>query len=529
MTLKLLRCLSPAARPFAGSVLGAGRTKMLSASVLLAFLAWVPLAAVSVEAADPGRGPDPALVELFKILHKRGSISREEFELLNRLADAPSVVPVAPVVSPAPTAAAAPKSVEQAAAKPDPKPQSAPETVSGRIFQLKQLTDETASELVHKALAGKWYERLSLGGYTQLRYTALLDEDAEDLNVPADRSVSEDESLFIRRGRIKLSGDLSKHLFLYAQMDLAGSVGGSGDLGVQARDLYADIAFDSDQEYRLRAGLSKVPFGWVNMQSSQNRLTLERADAINSAAEGERDLGVFFMYAPAEARKRYKELVKSGLKGSGDYGVVTFGGYAGQGPNRSDLNGELHWVGRLAYPFKFDNGQFFELGLQGYWGRFVPGVQTVNPGSGPLTPAFDPDGVEDHRVGLTAVWYPQPFGFEAEWNVGRGPELSSDFTRISDAPLHGGYLMANYRAKTDWGEFFPFVRWQYYEGGRKFGRNAPASEINELDFGLEFSPWTEVEATLMYTHTFQRTDTRNFPYKTVEGADRLGFQLQWNY
>jgi hypothetical protein len=490
-------------------------------------------------AADPpaaARPQDAAMMELFKILRNRGSISQEEFELLTRLAAseppataAPS--PKAPALATTPAAGpTAPveqrlQQTEQAVNTLGQKIEDA----SKRLFKLEQHTDDTSSQLFEKALAGKWYERLSLGGYTQFRYTTSLDRDAELLNVPADRTVSEEESLFIRRGRLKVSGDVSKHLFLYSQLDFVGSVGGSGDFGLQARDLYADVSFDDHQEYRLRAGLSKVPFGWVNMQSSQNRAPMERPDAINSAAEGERDLGAYFMYAPAEVRKRYKDLVKNGLKGSGDYGLLALGGYAGQGPNRSDLNGELHWTARLAYPFKFDNGQFFELGLQGYYGRYVPSSQTVTNGGTPIKPAFDRDGVMDKRVGISAIWYPQPLGFEAEWNVGRGPQLRHDLTRIEDATLHGGYVMANYRAKSNWGEFFPFVRWQYYEGGRKFARNAPAEEINELDIGLEFSPWKELEATLMYTHTFKRTNTRDFPYNTVEGADRLGFQLQWNY
>ena len=139
------------------------------------------------------------------------------------------------------------------------------------------------------------------------------------------------------------------------------------------------------------------------------------------------------------------------------------------------------------------------------------------------------DATINNRVGISAIWYPQPLGFEAEWNVGRGPQLSDDFTSIDDATLHGGYLMANYRAKTDWGEFFPFVRWQYYEGGRKFGKNSPGEEVNELDIGFEFSPWAEVELSVMYTHSFKRTNTKDFPYNTVEDADRFGFQLQWNY
>jgi hypothetical protein len=53
------------------------------------------------------------------------------------------------------------------------------------------------------------------------------------------------------------------------------------------------------------------------MQSSQNRLPLDRNDALNSAVSNERDLGVFFYWAPQKTRKLFSSLVSDGLKGSG--------------------------------------------------------------------------------------------------------------------------------------------------------------------------------------------------------------------
>lgn len=393
--------------------------------------------------------------------------------------------------------------------------------------ELKGLSDGTSSAFLKGALKDKWYERISLRGYVQFRFNHVFQKNGPELDVPADRSVREVESFLIRRGRMIFSGDVTDHLFLYAQSDFNASVGGTGDLGLQMRDLYGDIAVDKDKEFRFRVGQSKVPFGWVNLQSSQNRGPLERPDALNSAAEGERDVGVFFMWAPTEARQRYRDLVRLGLKGSGDYGVVTVGAYSGQGPNRSDANGEPHWVARAAYPFKLDNGQYFELGVAGYHGRFVSTTSAIG------TPAFTPvaaaGGVVDRRAGLTAVWYPQPFGFEAEWMMGEGPELNINRRTITSEFLHGGYVQLNYRKATSYGVFFPFTRWNFYDGGRKFGGNAPASKVNELDLGLEWSPWPEVEVTLVYTRSYERTNTRTFPYNNTEDANRVGMQVQVNF
>jgi hypothetical protein len=391
-----------------------------------------------------------------------------------------------------------------------------------RLAELEKKVAATPAAKPAEKAEKKWYDRIGLRGYTQLRYTTLFNKDmTPDLVVPADSTVSETDGLGVRRGRFIFSGDVSEHVYLYAQFDMFGSVGGAGDKGLQNRDLYADIAFDADKEYRVRLGQSKVPFGFVNLQSSQNRAAMERPDALNSAVEGERDYGAYFMWAPKEIRALFGDLVRKGLKGSGDYGVVAVGAYSGQGLNRSDRNGEVHWIARASYPWKFDNGQILELGVQGYTGDFV--VAT----SGGVTAKAD--GSEDGRAGLSAVLYPQPFGFEAEWIWGRGPELNGAGTAVSTQSLEGGYVQIHYALETAHGKLFPFVRWNSYDGGRKFATNAPRDEVSELDLGLEWSPWPELEVAVMYTHTFHRTNTRSAPFDDTEGEDRLGFQLQWNY
>jgi hypothetical protein len=107
--------------------------------------------------------------------------------------------------------------------------------------------------------------------------------------------------------------------------------------------------------------------------------------------------------------------------------------------------------------------------------------------------------------------------------------LTNDMKSIETASLQGGYVQASYRIKDGPSDWIPFVRYNHYDGGRKFGTNSPWDTVTELDFGLEWSPTKELELTLMYTHTFTRTNTSVAPYDQVENADRLGLQLQWNF
>ena len=455
-----------------------------------------------------GDASNDAMLRLLRVLRDRGSISAQEYDDIRLLAEAPP--PAA--VGPAPAQEVTARLAEQDKA----------------IAEVKAATAGTPAPVVSRALAGKWYERISLRGYTQFRREEVTSSQGAVLEVPADRSVNPNESYGIRRGRLVFSGDVAEHLSVYAQTDFNGNIG-TGDFALQMRDLYGDVWLDKEKAFRVRLGQSKVPFGWVNLQSLQNRAPLERPDALNSAVEGERDLGAAVMWASPTARQRFRDLTALGLKGSGDYGVAAVGVYSGQGLNRPDQNGEAHVLARVSYPFKTAGGQFFELGVQGYHGHFVSTTQAMTAAGATFTPAQPSAGVLDQRLAFTAIVYPQPVGLEAEWNVGEGPELSADLRSIESTPLNGGYVQLNYRTRNGLGTWFPFTRWNYYDGGRKFARNAPHSEVNEVDIGVEFARWAEVEITGMYTRTFRRTRTSTFPFELTRDANRIGFQVQWNY
>jgi len=477
--------------------------------------------------ATNAHASNEALLKLLRILRDRGSITAEEYDELRVSAEGPDTGPPPGTGGPV---------VQTAAASSTQTPEAVPkvltpteQAISGRLQAVEaQLAKQDPEVAVKKALSNKWYERLGMRGYTQFRFTEVAQGEGAALEVPADRSVNENESFVIRRGRFVMSGDVSEHLSLYAQADFNASTG-AADYSLQMRDLYADVNLDARKAFRLRLGQSKVPYGWVNMQSSQNRAAFERPDALNSAVEGERDYGMYLMWASPVVRQRYRDLVSQGLKGSGDYGSIAVGLYSGQGLNRSDQNGDPHVLARWSYPFKLPSGQFVELGAQGYYGKYVTSTQAITTDGATFTPTTPANGVTDERVALTAVWYPQPIGVEAEWNVGRSPELSEDLHSITRKSLTGGYVQVNYRKAAGPRALFPFVRWQYYDGARKFARNAPHEHINEVDFGLELARWTELELTMIYTRTFERTRTSLFPYTSTRDANRVGFQVQWNY
>lgn len=284
------------------------------------------------------------------------------------------------------------------------------------------------------------------------------------------------------------------------------------------RDAYADVFFDRHRRFRVRLGQSKVPFGFENMQSSQNRLALDRDDAVNSAVKDERDIGAFLYFSPDRAQRRFRYLVSSGLKGSGDFGVVALGVYNGQTANKPAKSDSLHVVARLAYPFLIGS-QYVELGLGGYYGKYR--VTLADQGATSYSTASGSLDVTDARVAASVVVYPQPLGFQAEFTYGLGPAQGARETAeravIDARPLLGAYAQVMYEIDEPLGTvaLLPFVRATYYDGGKKFYTNAPHYLVKELELGLEWQIFRQLEITLAYDIVERTSDV--FPYDQESG------------
>ncbi len=406
------------------------------------------------------------------------------------------------------------------------------EVVDKKLERARRAADAIVRSNVPSAIKPeeekKWYDRIGVRGYVQFRYSQSLWGDKDDVSFWPDRSVGPDSSFLVRRARLVLFGNITDHLYVYLQPDFASTpTGSSTSHFAQLRDAFADIFFDKKKEFRVRVGQSKIPYSFENLQSSQMRLSLDRNDALNSCCRDERDIGAFFYWTPTHVRDRFKDIMTKNLKGSGDYGMFAFGIYNGQGANRLELNDHIHMVSRFTYPHQFENGQIFEAGVQAIHGRFIP---STGPNANGFTPIPDSPGkgFKDQRIGLHAILYPQPFGLQAEWNWGKGPQLNSTQTALTDASLNGGYIQAMYKINgLRWGTLFPFVKWQYFDGALKFERNTPKNRVRDLEFGLEWQILPELEIAAIY-HMMNRTNVMNAPYERFK-ADILRFQLQWNY
>ncbi|KTT93790.1 porin [Sphingomonas sanguinis] len=458
--------------------------------------------------------PAPAAAQTVQELQRQIDELKAQIKVLTeaqKTAAGPAVVP--PTVPPTPMVAAAPVAPT---VKPEPE----------RVASIPKLPSSRTP----------WYDRLRLRGYTQLRYNAVLDsQDAPGANGSRlrsvhDASVNEDGGFLLRRVRLVLQGDITDRLQLYFQHDFGAAVNNQSsterreNFG-QLRDVYADWFLDPERRLRLRFGQSKVPFGWENLQSSSNRLPLDRSDAINSGVPGERDVGVNLYYTPAPVQAIWDRLAKNKQKLFGNYGAFGLAVYNGQGTNRTERNGTLMKVAMATWPFALDGlgplfrGQVLELGGSAMFNRFRPELR-----SGGISPI----DYRDDRVAVHAILYPQPFGIQTEWTTGWGPQYDGLLGAVRSQRLGGGYvqLMADI-GHTPLGRAIPYARWQRYRGGWKPNVDAPRLETDEWELGTEIQLVEALELTLAYARMERReADARRTGRAT---GDLIRTQLQFTY
>jgi hypothetical protein len=385
----------------------------------------------------------------------------------------------------------------------------------------------------------RWYERISMFGYGMFRYNNTSNGELRtyhDASV-GDKNNGAQPGFFFRRIRWVVTGQVSEHVSFFIQPDLASNVSGNTHV-LSMRDAYGDWNFDKDKEYRLRVGLQRVPCSFDNWQASRVRMAIDRADATNSCAQSERDMGVSFMWTPKVAQQRFKQMLDY-MYGPGDYGVFHIQVYNGQGLNQPEANADKHVGARLSWPFELPGGRLLEVGMNAMQGQFVVNMGTAAAGTTLFS--FNESGntgarsYRDERLNWYIYYPPQPWGFIAEYTIGRGPERQANGRVTDKNSLYGGYVQGHYQWKySDVGLANFYVRWQKYYGGLKFQTGAPNDNMEETELGVAWQPDPQWEFTTAYTFTNRmnvfRTDpgTATAPGRQFDTyGNLLRFQLVW--
>ena len=139
-------------------------------------------------------------------------------------------------------------------------------------------------------------------------------------------------------------------------------------------------------------------------------------------------------------------------------------------------------------------------------------------------------GIFDQRVAVSAVLYPKPFGIQAEYNIGKGPRYDKLTNSINTtAHLEGGYVTLNYKYDVSKDHvIFPFAKFQYYDGGKKFEKDARSYIVRDYEFGIEWQPFKAFELVAEWVvsdRTFEDSALRN----NRQQGNLLRLQAQLNF
>jgi hypothetical protein len=165
-----------------------------------------------------------------------------------------------------------------------------------------------------------------------------------------------------------------------------------------------------------------------------------------------------------------------------------------------------------------------EPSIQGYTGKYVIAKDQLTTG---VKYVKDLNYI-DQRVAASFVMYPKPFGIQAEYNIGKGPEFNPSTDSIEVQNLTGGYITLNYMARIKKQLLLPFVRAHYYDGGKKHEKDARSYTVKELELGVEWQPSKNFELVAMYTISNRRFEDFALQNNTQAGR-LLRLQAQVNF
>lgn len=401
----------------------------------------------------------------------------------------------------------------------------------------KALTQQAELQM---AASPRWYERIRISGYVQMRY-ALNGNPMMDIPLGDKNATAKPQSFYFRRIRMPIQGQISDRLAFYLQPAFEGDGYNTGN-SVDLIDAFGDFHITTNKQHRLRFGLQRTPNSFDTYRSSSQRQELDRAEAVQSGQPGERDLGISYMWTSQIAQQRFAQLATY-HNGPGDYGNFAIMVYNGQTRNKVEANADKHVGIRLAHPFELPNGRLVEVGAQAYRGMYVVGLSQGSTQVSNCPFAQHQYGSGDSKTGCQILderftgylWTPtQPWGFLAEYTVGRGPKRNAQGV-IEETHLYGFYVQPYYTWRySDVGMLTGYFRYGEYRGGLKT-INGVDGRSNTVNVGLVWEPDTHWRYVIEYMYkdglnTFQTSPgvalTSSAPQAEYTG-NLLRFQAQW--
>ncbi len=205
-----------------------------------------------------------------------------------------------------------------------------------------------------RTLTGPLASRLQIGGYAELRITNLG-------TATGDRTGPHDVLDFqVARFRPRLTYFMDPHW--EADLQINASTRSAASASFTARDAYVEYHNGLNNQYALRLGQQKVPFGYETfVEGDEPRPALERARYHEVLVPDQRDIGVAAIFNP-----RKLPLTQAYYRGP----LIGVGVYNGNSINKQDNDLNKNVIAEVRLPLGGHN----TIGLSGLSGTFSPAV-----------------------------------------------------------------------------------------------------------------------------------------------------------
>jgi len=295
-----------------------------------------------------------------------------------------------------------------------------------RLQSIDEALNDPEGPVQATAAAVANLRKTSIDGYIQFRYQNRSDDRGD---VQPGGVLSNEETFFLRRNRIRVRHTFKEHNMFAFQIDAA-----QGNT-VTIKDAYLTLpllkAKGLDTPPVLWAGQFNIPFGFEIQQSSSEREFPERSRGERALFAGERDRGIKIEGTLGNQALTYQLGVLNG-NGIGDAsgnGTIPGTGTRGAGgvqiPTRThnwrDTNEAKDFVGHLVY--EPPHGAF-AIGASGYFGETTAATGAFDEGGRELYDRYDKlrYGAEFRFYGLPETIFRGEYVLGQEFNAGRRNE-----------------------------------------------------------------------------------------------------------
>ncbi len=371
---------------------------------------------------------------------------------------------------------------------------------------------EAAAEAIEVAQettsGGNWADKTSIGGYGELHYNSLNDENVNDGT--GDDDV---DRIDFHRFVLYVGHEFTDDIRFFSEIEVEHALAGDGQPGeVELEQGW--IEMDINDQHRVRAGLDILPIGLINPTHEpdtfygveRNRIETE----IIPATWWEAGISLIGELAPGW---NYDVVVHSGLS-TPNSGGSAFRPRSGRLKVANADDTDLATTGRIRYT----GIAGLEIGVSGQYQRDITGAGDLFE-----TPATLFEGHIDYKhssgFGLRALY--------ARWDIDddNNPVPGAGVDAADADELVGWYVEPAYRFKSPmniWGDVGIFVRYSQWDERNQIGGAHRFEEFSQFTTGINWWPHDNV----VFKFDYQDEDADGPVDRVLDGVNfGVGYQF----